>query len=80
MHDGANARTWVCFEVEQDLPGTPDKPVLKSGSAITSQAEGLVFETLHPVVSLLKKRDPIHFYTWGDPDCCLPQGRDARPT
>ena len=53
MHDGANARTWVCFEVDRDLIGTPDKPVLKTGRAIMAQADpSLVFETLHPVISL----------------------------
>ncbi len=75
MHDGANARTWVCFEVDQDLIGTPDKPVLEAGRAITAQADPvLVFETLHPVISLKVKRNPMAFYTWSDPFCCLPKG------
>ena len=75
MHDGANARTWVCFEVDRDLIGTPDKPVLKTGRAIMAQADpSLVFETLHPVISLRVERNPMAFYTWSDPDCCLPKG------
>ena len=75
MHDGANARTWVCFEVDRDLIGTPDKPVLATGRAIIAHADpSLIFETRHPATSLRAKRNPMVFYTWSDPDCCLPKG------
>jgi hypothetical protein len=75
MHDGANARAWICFEVDGDLLGTPDQPALRAGSAIVSGTDlPTVFETLHPIVSLRAKRNAIAFYTWGDHDCCLPKG------
>ena len=75
MHDGCNARTWVTFTVEEDHDGTPDKPILAAHRAITARAEpSLIFELLHPVESLKAARSQIDFYTWDDPDCCLPKG------
>ena len=33
-----------------------------------------VFETVHDVRELRRKRNTISFHTWGDPRCCLPKG------
>jgi hypothetical protein len=89
LHDGANARTWVCFEVDQELRGDP---LLPTGTALlTRSADGevtlppaalaralaaspTVFETLHDVRRLMPIRNAIPFYTWGDARCCLPKG------
>lgn len=34
----------------------------------------IVFETLHDVSALLTLRGEIPFYTWSEPECCLPKG------
>jgi hypothetical protein len=39
MHDGANARTWVCLEVNQDLSGSSDNPVLPSSTLFVAREE-----------------------------------------
>lgn len=87
MHDGANARTWTCFEVEEAHDGRrlePGTTVLtgEAGMPVTLAVEdvpaavsrgALAFETLEPVV-LRHARNAISLHTWGDPDCCLPTG------
>jgi len=89
VHDGANARAWVCFEVEAG--GGADGATLNAGARLLS-LEGstgtiappeklnealaggpIVFETLHDV-ELKSRRNKIDFYTWSDPRCCLPKG------
>ena len=89
LHDGVNARTWVCFEVGQVLGGDPLLPA--ATALLTRSADGavrvppealdralasspVVFETLHDVRLLKPDRNAIQFYTWGDARCCLPKG------
>ena len=85
MHDGVNARAFVCL-----LP-TPvaDGATVPAGTAISErdaqlgpgdhpleQAAALgavVFQTMHDVV-VHESQNEIEFYTWGDPACCLPVG------
>jgi hypothetical protein len=89
LHDGVNARTWVCFEVDQVLRGdqllpagtvlltrSPDGEVSLAPEALDRAlaAAPVVFETLHDVRLLKPSRNAIQFYTWGDADCCLPKG------
>ena len=92
LHDGANARTWVCLEVNQDLQSTADNPLIPIGTTFFSKGNTkaialspfevarafdtppIVFESLHPVTLLNVKRNAILFYTWGNPQCCLPKG------
>jgi Baseplate J-like protein len=89
LHDGVNARTWVCFEVDQVLRGGR---LLPAGTALLTRspdgavsvppavldralaAAPIVFETLHDIGLLKPNRNAIQFYTWGDADCCLPKG------
>jgi baseplate J-like protein len=89
MHDGANARTWVVFEIEPD-PET-DLSTLDAGTMVltgeigepstlqvrdvpaAASAGALVFETLESIV-LREARNEIAIHTWADPDCCLPAG------
>ncbi len=84
MHDGCNARVWVCFEVSADV-------VLKRGTQLLTRLEGQpvlltitqrdeavrkgaqVFETLHEA-HLKAAHGRILFHTWGDEHCCLPKG------
>jgi predicted phage baseplate assembly protein len=68
MHDGCNARVWVCVEVDAPL---------------TLPADDILFETsggqgFHPMgtrdVSLRPAHNRIELWTWGDSECCLPTG------
>ncbi|HXO07698.1 MAG TPA: hypothetical protein VN880_06675, partial [Solirubrobacteraceae bacterium] len=85
MHDGINARAFVCM-----LPTTvADGATVPANTAITErdaqlgpgdhpleQAVALgavVFQTMHDVV-VHASQNEIEFYTWGDPACCLPAG------
>jgi hypothetical protein len=91
MHEGCNARTWVCFTLPKD-GGTAEGKELAAGTPIiTSQSDAstvitdpqefkkalnenpIVFETLH-TITLRTAHNAIDFYTWGDEQCCLPQG------
>jgi len=87
LHDGCNARTWVCFEYN----GAPDLVLAEGTQLLTSGADDgtrvapaelervlreekpEVFETLQAVI-LRATRNEIRFYTWGDSNCCLPAG------
>jgi hypothetical protein len=86
MHDGANARVWVCFEIASGVGSivvpagtTITTPELSPGSspALTvdqARANGAIaFETVYPA-TLTQPRDKIDFYTWSDQVCCLPVG------
>jgi hypothetical protein len=89
MHDGRNARTWVCFEAGAGADGVVvsagtqvltagSKPevVLLEGSSIYTQAiaeDPRVFETMQDT-TLFEEHNQILFYTWGDRECCLPKG------
>ncbi len=95
MHEGCNARTWVCVETDGDLSvdsddiyfvtgyndalRTKDKHVLTQDEldkVPSSQYE--VFEPLiegpAQAIQLYEAHNEIHFYTWGDEECCLPRG------
>lgn len=92
MHDGCNARAWVCFDVAP--AGGADGLLLPAGTQLLTQtgaARGVlpparldaalsqgaqVFETMHDL-TLRSDHNEIHFYTWADQDCCLPTGATA---
>jgi hypothetical protein len=85
MHDGANARVWVAFEVDgatavldegtrvlgRDSEASTVVPTTELEDAVVSAS--IVFETRHKAV-LTPQRSGIPFHTWGDPECCLPRG------
>ncbi|MDQ3248217.1 MAG: putative baseplate assembly protein, partial [Chloroflexota bacterium] len=91
MHDGCNARAWVCFEYEGPGLTVPEGKLLLTRSANESPTlypadlndllqddllhseQPTIFATLHPV-TLTPTANEIRFYTWGDAECCLPQG------
>ncbi len=89
LHEGCNARAFVHFAVmrgagPQLLPRrtklfttVPDKPtVIGSNSVDEREAREsgvLVFETAHQV-TLHDSLNRMHFYTWGDEECCLARG------
>lgn len=87
MHDGCNARAWVCFEYQGALDlllaegaqlltrGAVDEPRVAPAdlNRVLREETPETFETLHPV-TLQAARNEILFYTWGDSNCCLPSG------
>jgi hypothetical protein len=94
MHDGANARAWVCLEVsalgdgvvvpsQDPLSGQPsrlltrihDEPLIATADLdkLLQVHQPQIFEPLHDV-TLYEAHNEISLYTWGDADCCLPQG------
>ncbi len=87
MHDGCNARSWVCIEVNKAITSIPlpknrllltrgsDNPTLVDPDKLKdSLTEGVtVFETIYPM-TLHSAHNCIKFYTWNDTACCLPRG------
>jgi hypothetical protein len=98
MHEGCNARAWVCLHTDSDLTLDPqefflitggdrllphqsqvlqaaDLPQLVAGGADAQTAPYDVFEPLTTApIALRMAHNEIHFYTWGDRQCCLPKG------
>lgn len=89
MHDGANARAWISFEVAPAsvadgfllkphtrllTRGTRDEIILDPAKLNAALVEGpTVFETMREL-QLFAAHSRIKFYTWGDAECCLPKG------
>ncbi len=89
VHDGCNARAWICFEVEKGsgadgqtieagtvllTRGVDDTDVVTPDNLETVLREDpVVFETIHDVI-LKSPQNSISFYTWSDSECCLPSG------
>ncbi|NEQ30830.1 MAG: putative baseplate assembly protein [Leptolyngbya sp. SIO4C5] len=87
MHDGGNARVWVQVQVSAnnvELPqSTPlltridGQPLLIApGSSVYEaalQQKPVIFETV-TAATLFQAHNQLSFYTWGDQECCLPQG------
>ena len=91
MHEGCNARAWVCIETDSDLPLNPEDTYFITGFNETLQVAGRVlsednlrqipsslyeiFEPMsHQEIQLYRDHSKIHFYSWGDKECCLPRG------
>ncbi len=86
VHEGCNSRVWVTLEANDNADGLPvpkGTKLLTEGSNATTvvkQADfgqasqgATIFETMHDLV-LRKTCNQFQFYTWGEPDCCLPKG------
>ncbi len=88
MHEGCNARTWVCVETGSDLTLDPNDiyfitvqegitPVV-SEQELQHQVIDGGYEVFEPVfkteIRLYAGHHKILFYTWGDQECCLPKG------
>jgi hypothetical protein len=90
MHDGCNARAWVCFDVEAGSDADHSlvpagTPLLTRGKTATSRVApadyGQILEQESPTVfetlhelTLESAHNAISFYTWDDTGCCLPKG------
>ncbi|MEO6740825.1 MAG: putative baseplate assembly protein, partial [Chthoniobacteraceae bacterium] len=87
LHEGCNARAWVCLDVSEDtkLPkdaffavGLDSKQITIDEFRNLPAGTYEVFEPLEPLfgaeIPLYEKNSKIPFYTWGDDLCCLPPG------
>lgn len=84
VHDGCNARAWVCVQVSSTLE-LAKKSVLLTGKNIDGPATygddlekevnagAEVFETMYDI-TLYESKNEIEFYTWDETDCWLPMG------
>ncbi len=90
LHEGCNARAWVCVSVEQDSPPlraeefwfiTAERDLGRAqlhpdDLAALQPGSYQVFQPRLPgaTVQFFAAHNRIDFYTWGDRDCCLPRG------
>ncbi len=93
MHEGCNARAWLCLKTNTDLTLKPQDIYFITGySGVPADGRPLTqdnlrnvpagqYEVFEPLVEaptqpiqLYAAHNEIHFYTWGDRDCCLPKG------
>jgi hypothetical protein len=88
MHEGCNARAWVCVETDADVTLPADVAFITSGADPAQARRPLTWAKLpgrpsgqqvfEPLVkqerSIWVAQNRIHLYTWGDRDCCLLRG------
>jgi baseplate J-like protein len=88
LHEGCNARVFVHFMIDENgsthtLPAgallftrAPDAQTVIADTEEERAARTagvVVFETVH-AKELRRSLNELHFYTWGDEECCLPRG------
>ncbi len=87
VHDGCNARAWMQLQVSTQVfmdhtitrfytfaPGMPSSLAVGAGNEEAALTAGvIVFEPMQDA-ELFPEHNQIYFYTWGDANCCLPQG------
>ncbi|MGA8575390.1 MAG: putative baseplate assembly protein [Candidatus Cybelea sp.] len=87
VHDGCNARAWICLTVQAQVfldqkktrfytyaPEMPSSLAIGSGNEQAALDAGTVaFEPMQDA-NLFPEHNQMQFYTWGDTNCCLPQG------
>ena len=90
MHEGCNARAWITIATDTDEPfdpkqiyfitayaGVPARRILTPADLEQVPPSSYeVFEPLWPAneIEIYKAHSEIHFYTWGDCQCCLAKG------
>lgn len=89
LHEGCNARAWLCVEVANDLPPIDPKDIyfvtrleeaqgVLVEEAYLRQLPASRYEVFEPVtteaIRFFKDHNRMAFYTWGDRECCLPKG------
>jgi len=87
VHDGCNARAWVHLHVTAQVfldrtvtrfytyaPAMPSTLNVGGGNEEAALIAGVVvFEPMQNA-ALYPEHNQMSFYTWGDSNCCLPQG------
>jgi hypothetical protein len=75
LHEGCNARAWVCVHTDTDLTFEPQALLFLAGE---DDATAEPFEPLRSApIELVAAHSEIRFWTWGDRDCCLELGATA---
>ena len=88
LHEGCNARTWVCVQTDGAVTLEPGDiwfitqiqdlgPVAKQAELRTvggRSVRSLRADAPIGTSSCIRVQHEIHFYTWGDQECCLPRG------
>jgi predicted phage baseplate assembly protein len=83
IHEGCNARAWVHLTVQGEAALPPDVSFITDPGVAVRPHDTLdriagAFEVFRPVgasgQTLRAAHNTIRFYTWGDRDCCLPEG------
>ena len=87
LHEGCNARTWVCIETDSMVKLDPRDiyfiTQLEHVGRVVKEEElrrlplgGYeIFEPMAATeITLYPGQHEIHLYTWGDKECCLPRG------
>ncbi|MDP2782650.1 putative baseplate assembly protein [Devosia sp.] len=90
LHEGCNARTWVCIETDSVVTLPPRDiyfitEVANLDWVVKDEELGKLpsggYEIFEPMtaaeIKLYPGQHEIHFYTWGDKECCLPRGAKA---
>lgn len=90
LHEGCNARTWVCVKTESQVTLDPQDIYFitrRENLSVVVKDEDLrqlpsggyeIFEPMTDTqIKLYLGQHEIHFYTWGDKECCLPRGTTA---
>ncbi|GAA4759420.1 putative baseplate assembly protein [Actinomycetospora chibensis] len=68
MHEGANARAFVCLATDTDV-------TLPEDAFFATRGDREVFEPMWPRARTIRAaHSRICFYTWGDGECVLPKG------
>lgn len=94
MHEGCNARTWVCVKTDSDLtaidpktvffvtnfPHAPEQRFVLDSDEL-KQFPDSSYKVFRPVtapgqlqINFYAAQSTIHFYDWGNRNCCLPRG------
>ena len=79
VHDGCNARTWLCFEVSSEVKlkrigeGSSGEDSRFSTIPEGKNEEEIIFEPMRNAL-LRPFHHEIRFHTWGEDNCCLPSG------
>ncbi len=87
VHDGCNARAWIQLTVTEPvfldhsltrfytrMPGMPATLASGAGNEQAALDAGVIaFEPMQDA-NLFPELNQMQFYTWGDTNCCLPQG------
>jgi len=87
VHEGCNARVWMQVNVSTPVfldrtltrfyttaPGMPKSLEVSANNAEAALIAGVVgFEPMQDA-NLFPELNTLYFYTWGDLNCCLPQG------
>jgi hypothetical protein len=88
MHEGCNARAWVCVDTDSDLNlrGPDDFFITRvngvAAGVLSEEAFRRIpteqYEVFEPIaageITLRAAHSRMTFYTWGDRQCCLPRG------